>query len=157
MTVRMENIDELRRRTNVSYEAAKDALERCNDDLLEAIVYLEKQSLVRPAAVCNDKESFLDKIKKLIRKGNTTKFIVHKKEVSVVSIPVTLAVIIGIAATEITLIAVLLALVTGHRVKFEGKAMDCTKANEMMNKFADGVDCAKRKLTEDNNSEVKTN
>ncbi|EQB88870.1 hypothetical protein M918_22970 [Clostridium sp. BL8] len=43
MTVRLENIDEVRRRANVSYEDAKAALEMCNDDLVEALVYLERQ------------------------------------------------------------------------------------------------------------------
>lgn len=157
MTVRMENIDELRRRTNVSYEVAKDALEKCNDDLLEALVYLEKQKKVKPNAACENKESLWDKFKKLVRKGNNTKFIVHKRQSTILSIPVILAIIIGIAAPHLTLIALIVALLTGHRIRFEGKDMQCGKVNEMMDKVADSVDCAKRKLAEDssNAEEIK--
>jgi hypothetical protein len=157
MTVRMENIDELRRRTNVSYEAAKDALEKCNDDILEALVYLEKHNMVRAAAACENKESLWVKFKKLVRKGNNTRFIIHKKEVNILSLPVTLAVIITVIAPYVTIIGLVVALFTGHRIKFEGKGMECGKVNKMMDKVADGVDCAKRKLSEDNSNTEGTN
>jgi hypothetical protein len=157
MTVRMENIDELRRRTNVSYEVAKDALEKCNDDILEALVYLEKHNMVRPAAACENKESLWVKFKKLVRKGNNTKFIIHKKEVNILSLPVTLAVVITVIAPYLTFIGLIVALFTGYRIKFQGKGMECGKVNEMMDKVADGVDCAKRKLSEDGGNKVGTN
>ncbi|MCM0650028.1 DUF4342 domain-containing protein [Clostridium swellfunianum] len=153
MTVRMENIDELRRRTNVSYEAAKEALEKCNDDLLEAIIYLEKNNMVKSNAVCDNKESLWDKFKKLVKKGNNTRFIISKRGANILSIPVTLAVIITIIAPYVTCLALLVALVTGHRVRFEGKDMELDKVNQMMDKVADSVDCAKRKLSEDSNAE----
>jgi hypothetical protein len=157
MTVRMENIDELRRRTNVSYEAAKDALEKCNDDILEALVYLEKHNITRPAAACENKESLWVKFKKLVRKGNNTRFIIHKKEVNILSLPVTLAVVITVIAPYVTIIGLIVALFTGHRIKFEGKGMECSKVNEMMDKVADGVDCAKRKLSEDGGNAAGSN
>jgi hypothetical protein len=157
MTVRMENIDEVRRRTNVSYEAAKDALEKCNDDILEALVYLEKQNVVRPAAAPENKESLWDKFKKIVRKGNNTKFVIHKKEVSVLSIPVTFAVIITIIAPYVTIIGLAVALFTGYRIKLEGKDFNVSRANEMMSKVADSVECAKKKFAEESNGEAKTN
>jgi hypothetical protein len=157
MTVRMENIDELRRRTNVSYEAAKDALEKCNDDILEALVYLEKHNMARPDQAFEDKESLWVKFKKLVRKGNNTRFIIHKKEVNILSLPVTLAVIITIIAPYITFIGLIVALFTGHRIKFEGKGMECGKVNEMMDKVADGVNFAKRKMSEDSSNAEGTN
>jgi hypothetical protein len=157
MTVRMENIDELRRRTNVSYEAAKDALEKCNDDILEALVYLEKHNMARPAAACENKESLWVKFKKLVRKGNNTRFIIHKKEVNILSLSVTLAVIITVIAPYVTFIGLIVALFTGHRIKFEGKGMECGKVNEMMDKVAESVECAKRKMSEDSSNEAGTN
>ena len=42
MSVNLELIDELRKRANVSYEDARDALEKCNGDMVEALIYLEK-------------------------------------------------------------------------------------------------------------------
>jgi lipopolysaccharide/colanic/teichoic acid biosynthesis glycosyltransferase len=157
MTVRMENIDELIRRTNVSYEVAKDALEKCNDDLLEALVYLEKQNMVKPAAAREDKESLWDKFKNLVRKGNNTKFIIRKKEVNVISVSVTFAVIITIIAPYITFFGLVAALFTGHRIKFEGKDFELGKVNEMMDKVAESMDSAKRKMAEDSSSHEGTN
>jgi hypothetical protein len=157
MTVRMENIDELRRRTNVSYEAAKDALEKCNDDILEALVYLEKHNLARPSAACENKESLWVKFKKLVRKGNNTRFIIHRKEVNILSLPVTLAVIITIIAPYLTFIGLIVALFTGYRIKFQGKGMECGKVNKMMDKVAESVDCAKRKMSEDSSNSAGTN
>jgi lipopolysaccharide/colanic/teichoic acid biosynthesis glycosyltransferase len=157
MTVRMENIDELIRRTNVSYEAAKDALEKCEDNLLEALVYLEKQNMVKPAAAREDKESLWDKFKKLVKKGNNTRFIISKKEVNILSISVTLAVIITVIAPYVTFFGLIAALFTGHRIKFEGKEFEVSKVNEMMDKVADSVDSAKRKMAEDSSSHEGTN
>jgi hypothetical protein len=157
MTVRMENIDELRRRTNVSYEAAKDALERCNDDILEALVYLEKHNMARPNAASENKTSLWTKFKNLVRKGNNTKFKIEKKEISILSIPVTLAVVITIIAPYVTFIGLIVALFTGHRIRFEGKDMECSQVNDMLSKVSDSVDCAKKRFAEDAGSAEKTN
>jgi hypothetical protein len=48
-------------------------------------------------------------------------------------------------------------LFTRHRIKFEGKGMECGKVNDMMDKVADGVDCAKRKFSEDSSNAGGTN
>ncbi|SHI10544.1 hypothetical protein SAMN02745823_02457 [Sporobacter termitidis DSM 10068] len=42
----LEQVEKLREKANVSFEEAKAALEACNDDLLDAIIYLEKQGRV---------------------------------------------------------------------------------------------------------------
>jgi NACalpha-BTF3-like transcription factor len=149
MTVRIENIDELRRRANVSYEVAKDALEECNDDIVEALVYLEKQNMVRPNVAFEHRSSFWTKVKSLIRKSNNTKVIVHKKENIILSIPVTLTLIITVIAPYVTFIGLIVALFTGHRIRLEGKDMECKQVNDMFNKVSETVDCAKKKFSED--------
>ena len=108
--------------------------------------------MVRPNAACENKESFWTKVKNLIRKGNNTKLIIYKKETSILSLPVTLAVVITVIALYVTFIALIVALFTGHRIKFEGKGMGCGKVNEMMDKVAESVDSAKRKFAEDGGS-----
>jgi hypothetical protein len=118
---------------------------------------MEKHNMAKPAATCENTESLWVKFKKLVRKGNNTRFIIHKKEVNILSLPVTLAVIITIIAPYLTFIGFIVALFTGYRIKFEGKGMECGKVNEMMDKVADGVDCAKRKLSEDSSNAAETN
>ena len=43
----LEKVEKLREKTGVSYEDAKNALEACGYDLLDAIVYLEKLGKVK--------------------------------------------------------------------------------------------------------------
>jgi len=157
MTVRLENIDELRRRTNVSYEVAKEALEKCNDDLVEAIVYLEKQNMIKANEAPKNKTSLWTKFKNLVKKGNRTRFIVHKKGSAIINIPVTLAVIIAIMAPHLTFIGLIVGLITGFRIKFEGKDMNCTEINGMLNKVSETVDSTKQKLLEASKSTASTN
>ena len=157
MTVRMENIDELRRRTNVSYEVARDALEKCNDDIVEALVYLEKQNIVMPSVVYEHKSSFWTKVKNLIRKGNNMKCVVHKKENIILSISATLTVVITVIAPHLTFIGLAVVLFTGHRIRFESKDMECKQVNDMLNKVSETVDCAKKKFSEDISSTKAAN
>jgi len=50
--VTLEQVEKLRQHTGVSYEDAKKALEETNGDMLDAIIYLEKQNRIKePQAV----------------------------------------------------------------------------------------------------------
>lgn len=42
----LENVEKLRERANVTYEEAKEALDACGDDLLDAVIYLEGKGKV---------------------------------------------------------------------------------------------------------------
>lgn len=44
----MEHVEKLREKANVSYAEAKAALDACGGDLLEALLYLERQGKVNP-------------------------------------------------------------------------------------------------------------
>jgi hypothetical protein len=44
----MEHVEKLREKANVSYAEAKAALDACGDDLLEALLYLEREGKVNP-------------------------------------------------------------------------------------------------------------
>ncbi len=46
----LEQVEKLRERANVSYDEAKAALDASNGDILEALIYLEKQGKVTPPA-----------------------------------------------------------------------------------------------------------
>lgn len=43
----IEQVEKLREKTNVSYAQAKEALEKCNDDILDAILYLEEMGQIK--------------------------------------------------------------------------------------------------------------
>ena len=43
-----EKVEKLRQRANISYEEAKEALEKSEGDLLDAMIYLEGQGKISP-------------------------------------------------------------------------------------------------------------
>ncbi len=144
MTIKLELIDELKRRANVTYEEARDALEKTNGDMVEALIYLEKQNKVN-----EEKESsFFTIVKKIIKKGNKTKFIVRKGQNTILSLPVTVVAIITVVAPYVTVIGLIVALLTGHKIKFQGKNGEDMKVNETIDKVTNIVDKAKESFNE---------
>ncbi len=49
----LEKVEKLREKANVSYEDAKEALEACNYDVLDALVYLEKNGKIEKTTTAN--------------------------------------------------------------------------------------------------------
>lgn len=110
-----EMVEKLREKANVTYEEAKQALEQCDWDLLDAMVLLEKEGKVNMEyeAEYNTKtaeeieskkyykkrkeENFFDKlvagVKKLIKKGNAHEMIISYNGDEVLQIPLTILVI----------------------------------------------------------------
>ena len=43
----LEKVEKIREKTGVSYEEAKAALEACDEDVLDALVYLENQGKIK--------------------------------------------------------------------------------------------------------------
>ena len=110
--------EELVRRTNVSYEEAKEALEASNWDILDAMVYLEKQGKGSPSSKLKKGASdCADSVKRLVRKGNSYNFEMYSATKRVFSIPVTAAVIIGILCIELALPAAVIAMIIGYKFK----------------------------------------
>ena len=153
MSINLEQIDELRKRANVSYEDAKNALEQCEGNLIEALVYLEKQNKIKPEEQpCNGSKIF-KKIKKLIKKGNETKLIVKKEETVVLNICVTLCVIITIVATPFVIGALILALATNHKIRIQKKNHEDLEVNKIFDKMSVAVNKVTTKITEEMKTE----
>ncbi len=74
-TITLEQIDLVMQRANVPYSDAKEALEACNGDVVEALLYLEKTERIRPQPATSS-----DKVTSFINKLNATTFIMKKKE-----------------------------------------------------------------------------
>ena len=127
MSISLEQIEMLKERAHVSYQEAKEILERCNGDVVEALIELEKQSKVTAKAPIGESGacgfgSTTKKIFKategLLKKGNEIKFVIKKAENTVVDIPLNAAILVTIIAPPVTIVGVLGALVTGHKIKF---------------------------------------
>jgi len=154
MSINLEQIDELRKRANVSYEDAKNALEQCEGNLIEALVYLEKQNKIKPEekpfneSTCNGSK-FFKIVKKLVKKGNETKLIVKKEDTVVLNICVTLCIILSIVATPLVILALIFALATNHKIRIQKKNDENLEVNKIFDKMSVAVNKVTTKITEE--------
>ncbi|MGE5629969.1 MAG: DUF4342 domain-containing protein [Caulobacteraceae bacterium] len=161
MSIRLEQIDELKKRANVSYADAKEALEKCNEDILEALVYLEKNKKTNSEKASSALNNFSAKVNSLIRKGSNIRCIMKKQDRTILNLSLNMVILIGIITfplIEFIALGLLIALFTGHRFRFEKISGEETKINDTLDKLSNAVDDAKRKLGEnraDDTSAVK--
>lgn len=119
MSINLETVEMLRGKTGATYEEVKEALEICHEDVVEALIYLERNKKIRvtPDAKCKKGSSVFSWIKSIIKKGNRTKLDVSKNETSTFRIPLTLLVLITVFAPHLTVIAFVIALFTEHKLQ----------------------------------------
>lgn len=147
---KLEQIEKLRERANVSYDEAKAAFDAANGDLLDALIYLEKQGKVNSPTnegyYSNQRnndgankhtengepsksgvDSFMETLEKIgkfcvrvINKGNSTTFEVLRDEESKAKFPLTVLALLLIFLPWITIPLVVAGLFFGFRYRFDG-------------------------------------
>ena len=137
---RLEQIEMLREKVNVTYEEAQQALEMAEGDLLEAIIMLEKQGKVAASAVGNqertEEEPTIKKVKRnniaeaidnigrfcvdVIDKGNNSFVEVIKEPGDAFRMPLTVLALLLIFLPYITLPVAVIALLLGYRYRLHG-------------------------------------
>jgi len=172
----LEQVEKLCTMANISYEEAKTALDAANGDLLEAIIYLEKQGKVSAPTGggyyssekivdhCsgaskenswdthhhhNGKTFFKSIWKfclKMIRKGNSNSFEVLKNEEIKASIPVTVLAALLIFAFWVTIPLVIIGLFFGLRYRFSGPDLGNNTVNNAMKSAADAAENLKKSI-----------
>ena len=165
----LEKVEKLRQRANVSYEEAKEALEASGWDLLDAMVYLEKQGKVKPpeqetyTTNCEDQPQYMDVKEKVheqeeessrktgeklghlfrifIRKTRDNAFCVSRKGEEILRTPVIVMIILLIFLWQFLIPAAVIALFFDFRYSFKGKdnLEGMNKAMEKAGEFADKV------------------
>ncbi|MEG1257031.1 DUF4342 domain-containing protein [Clostridium sp.] len=94
----LKKIEMLRDRANLSYEEAQEILEKFNGDIIEALIYCERQKQNNNKNF-NEKISeseFVNYIKSLIKSGNVSRIIIRTDENTLVNIPVNAGIVVGI-------------------------------------------------------------
>lgn len=129
--ITLEQIDLLMQRANVSYSEAKEALEQCGGNTLEALLYLEKTEKIKTSATHNHSDSF----KNFIGKLNTTRFILKKKEHTYVDVPLSVAIIAIITCFHVSVLAFVISLAIGIRVDIKGENDLAQKLNSGLGNF----------------------
>ena len=138
MSIRLEDVDLIRKRTGVSYNDAKEALEQSNNDMVEALAYIEKKNNLKTNKVCCG-ENLVSKSKDLIKNGNKTRFILKKKDDVVLNLPVTIAGIVTVVAFPLAAAGLVLAVATNHKVKIEKQNGEEVKTTEVFEKMSSAV------------------
>ena len=136
MGITLEKVDQVIERTGVSYAEAKSALEACNEDVLEAIIYIEKQTEDKKGNNYNQEtiQDFKKWLKDLVNKGNITRIRIRKDEKEIVDIPVNAGIAAGVIAIiipQVLAFLVIAAVVTKITIEI-------TKADgsvEIVNKY----------------------
>ncbi len=165
---KLEKVERLREHANVTYEEAKAALEQANDDLLDAMVILEKQGKVgAPEAKTystsyEEQKQYLsvqEKVEEQNRAysfGQTVKgifiiikdfvlhtnFLITREGKVVFNMPTWALALIVLLTAEVSIPVMLIAMLFKVRYHFEGERHTQT-ANTILNKagsFADGLD-----------------
>ena len=160
MDITLEKVDKVRERTGVSYSKAKEALEVSNGDVLEAIIFLEKQSKDEGEYKKTETiEELKIWLKDLINKGNVTRIKVSKDGKKIVDVPVNAGIAAGVIAIIIppilafVVVAAVVTQVTIEITRADGSVEVVNKyiseaVNEAKDKASDFADKAKDKASD---------
>lgn len=144
-----EKVEKLREHANVTYEEAKEALENSNWDILDAMIYLEKNGKTRESQraeystktercvgeVIDDgkeerRSNFKDSMHRfakwcshILDKGNSNSFCVEKDDKEIFRIPITVLVLLLLFAFWVVLPLLIIGLFLNMRYHFQGPDM----------------------------------
>lgn len=166
----LEKVEKLRERANVTYEEAKEALEASGWDLLDAMVYLEKQGRVKSPAQetyttnyeeqtqyvsVKDKvqeqeetgsESFFKKLSRfakiLLQKSKDNSFYITRKDEEIFHMPVWALALLLLFTWKLLIPVMIVALFFECRYSFKGKD-NLDGVNKAMDKASDLADRVK--------------
>ena len=174
--ITLEKVDMIRERMNVTYEKAKEALEASDGDVLDAIIYIEKEENNKTEEETYDEfeeemKNFISMdelkncIKELLEKGNVTRIKIKKDDKVIIDIPVNAGVagaVIGIIIPQIMAVALITALITQITIEITKEDGSVEVINKYVSKMAEDVkekasdiaDMVKNKVNEVRNSDV---
>ncbi|NLT58880.1 MAG: hypothetical protein GXX99_07965 [Clostridiales bacterium] len=166
---RIEMVESLRNRANVSYEEAKQALERCNWDLLDALVMLEGQGRVKePSAASYSTQAqqaeqgpapvqrgsigrgihrLMRALDVLIEKSLKNSVELQRDGKRILGMPVLLALVLTLCFFWVTVPLLIISIACGYRLCFIGPVG--REANVVMDKVTQKVEEIKQEMTRD--------
>lgn len=131
MSINLEKIDLLKERANVGYKEAKEALEQCDGDLVEALIWLEenekiksgeedrrdrKQYNQRPYRERRPENDYGKKIEDGVKKVHNMRFKIYRDDDTLLNLPATVALIVGVFTLPMSLMALLAAVLFRYHI-----------------------------------------
>ncbi|ADL68722.1 DUF4342 domain-containing protein [Thermoanaerobacterium thermosaccharolyticum] len=126
----LEKIDQIVARAGVSYKEAKEALEKSNGDVVDALIYLEENKKKWTENLSVAGSEVVDKIKEIVKKGNVTKIRIKKDDNVILEIPVTAGAISAIIVPQLTIVGAALAFFTNCTIEIERPNKEITVLKE---------------------------
>ena len=131
MEITLEKIELVKDRTGVTYKEAKDALERADGNVVDAIIDIEEitEENASSGRIGAKGEAIADSIKDLVRKGNVSRIVVTKKDNKILDLPVNAGIIGALAAPWGVVLGVAAAFGFNCRIeviKDDGSSIDIT-------------------------------
>lgn len=153
MNISMELMDEMRKRTNCSYQEAKELLEKHQGDLVEAIIDFEKKHAHRTTyqSYSQEKNRKFGKVRELVQKGFRTRFIIEKEKNIILNIPVNiliLAVIVTMPIIWLYPVAFIVLYFMGYKIRIRKEEGQDVSVNEIMDDIVSEVKTATDKMRE---------
>ncbi|MBO7356954.1 MAG: hypothetical protein J6U37_00310 [Lachnospiraceae bacterium] len=172
-----EKVEKIRNTANVSYEEAKEALEAANGDLLDAMIYLEKNGKVENAGMgrhstendateryeaipvienkSKDGDNFWKKVKDGLKVAGDfladNHLVARKDDKVLFDLPLWAVVIIVLITQFLILILMIVSLFFGWSYKFEGRN-NLSGAQNVMDQAKDAAEQIKEKFENSNNN-----
>ncbi|MBR0130537.1 MAG: DUF4342 domain-containing protein [Firmicutes bacterium] len=132
MEISLEKIELVKDRTGVSYKEAKEALEKCDANVVEAIIMIE-DGINGQGVTRNKTDELVDQVKEVVRKGNVSKICIKKGDDVVLNLPVTIGILGTVIFPWAALVGAVAALGTKcsiEIIKEDGSAVNVSeKAN----------------------------
>jgi len=132
MSINLEKIDLLKERANVGYKEAKEALEQCDGDLVEALIWLEENEKIKPNTDKTQEErprrpygarrpenDFGRKFEDGVKNMHKMRFKIFKDDDTLLSLPVTVAIVVGVFTLPMSLVALLAAVLFRYHIAIE--------------------------------------
>lgn len=167
---RNEMINTLVRKANISPEEAQEVLEKCNWDLLDAIVYLERMGKVENNEVTaltvvevkEDKKKQDEKyggigeiigrmfkfIGKFIRKANKNFFEIRKDNEKPIRISLTISILFLIFLSVPTIVLLIIGLFCGYKYSISGSDFNYDGVNNVFEEVSKSADHIKKDFKE---------
>ena len=119
MDINLEKIDQIRQRTGVSYKEAKEALERANGDVVEALIDLEEGHPKWYEKLQVEGSELVDRVRQLVREGNVSRVVVKKDDRVLLELPVTVGAIGALLLPQLAVLGVIAAVVGACTIEVE--------------------------------------
>ncbi|MBE6068973.1 MAG: DUF4342 domain-containing protein [Clostridium lundense] len=94
--ITLEKIDIVRDRTGVSYAEAREALEKSEGNVVDALIFIEESKKAPKENSYTNKDEFVKWLKDLVSKGNVARIRIKKDEKVLLDIPVTAGLVVAI-------------------------------------------------------------